>query len=178
MSSPSKSDSQQIQGPFLSLRPGTYIRFSLFPDVPTDTVALREGYIVSVDVQVAPLQNGTTTVQTLLGLMTRPVYQTQPGGPPEELVPLEALETVQVLENPTEAIPEILTALAPSLRPAPRPAPKEPLDVKALLESKTRTPFDPMGKFRVKKPKKAAKRPQAAKAQEGASPDLYIAPRR
>lgn len=129
-------DIEALFGPFITLKPGQVLTFELFPEVPSDTVRLREGVLLEVEVQVAPLQNGETTVQTLLHLVSRNDFDL---GIREvqEIVPLEALQKVFV-EPSEEELLSGWSTIVPALgggKPS-NPMGMSPVDVKALLESR------------------------------------------
>lgn len=159
-------DIESLSGPFVTLKPGQTLTFELFPEVPPDTIKLRSGVLLEVEVQVAPLQNGDTTVQTLLHLVSRKDFDLGVRVV-QEKVPLEALLKVQV-ELSEEEILSDWVEVVPALGGG-RNSSLSPVDVKALMESRKLS-----GLHAPKAGKKASKNSSVKEAPQ----EMYISRKR
>lgn len=179
----SKSDVEQLDGPFIELAQGQHIQFELFDDIPANAVRIREGVILRIKVEVAKLKNGESTVQTLLDLADPRVYQqfhsqnlsdkeARGRCPVEEQVPLEALKTVTVTGQEDKEL-EVLEKLwgshvpaiagktmqdvvgdnAPQFERVSEDGEKAPITMKELLKDGNSTPFDSNRKSKGRKGK-------------------------
>lgn len=162
----SKSDVSDLAGPFLTLKPGQFLEFELFPDIPSNTVKCRGGILLDVQIQVAPLKSGEVTVQTLLSLVSRKDWDLGKREP-TEVVPLEALKKVQVEPAPDEFV-SVWKDVIPAL--GGRETPLEPVDIKALEESRK------LSGLRAPKQPRGSKK--ATKVVKGEGPGLYISKKR
>lgn len=174
----SKSDVDELVGPFRQLESGTHIKFELFDEVPQNAVRLREGVILQVRVEVAPLKNGESTVQTLLDLAELQTYEAHPSKgacPTAETVPLEALKTVTVVVGREDEDLKVLQQLwgqhvpalaGRSIEDAPRieedlravteDGKSTPVKMKDLLRDGNSTPFDSKSRYKGRKEKKSS----------------------
>lgn len=80
--------------PYQTLQVGHEIFFTLYPDAPK--FSLRSGVVCSIQVQVGTLLDGTTSVQTLLGILPLPAWLDGAAPKASEWIPLEFMESVSI----------------------------------------------------------------------------------